>query len=252
MDKLPVIKIVAERWNTLAKEQKISAVLLGVCGIIVLVFSVQRISASIRDPFTVSKDKFTQARATVEAINPEQRELEASKRRDTDGDGISDFDEEKLIGTSPYLRDTDGDGIPDNAELALGKNPTCAEGTTCASPALDLSQIATSSPFLSPQATQQDGSGFFAAFQQGMNDKKRIVREQTGSTSTALEDTLIRDPAVIRKALLESGKVDKATLDKITDEQLLKVYDQAALEAQQKQMQETTGLKEIPSDFSPE
>ena len=38
MDKLPVIKIVAERWNTLAKEQKISAVLLGVCGIIVLVF----------------------------------------------------------------------------------------------------------------------------------------------------------------------------------------------------------------------
>ncbi len=188
----------------------------------------------------------------MEAINPEQIELEASKRRDTDGDGISDFDEEKLIGTSPYLRDTDGDGMPDNAELALGKNPTCAEGTTCAGLALDLSMIATSSPFLSPAATMQDGGGFFAAFQQGMNDKKRMVREQTGSTSTALEDSLIRDAAVIRKALLDSGKVDKATLDKVTDAQLLQVYDQAALEAQQKQLQEKTGLKEIPSGMTSE
>ncbi len=41
---------------------------------------------------------------------------------DTDGDGISDADEEAL-GTNPNNADTDGDGIPDNVEIAYGTDP---------------------------------------------------------------------------------------------------------------------------------
>ncbi|MBI4139076.1 hypothetical protein HY479_02900 [Candidatus Uhrbacteria bacterium] len=244
MDKLPVIQNVAGAWRRLAKDQKISAGLLGVCGLIAFALSVQRLQASIRDPFTVSKDKFLQARTTIEGLNPEQRELDASKRRDTDGDGISDYDE-KLIGTSPYLRDTDGDGVPDNVELAQGGNPNCFAGQPCASQEIDLSLVATSSPFLI-QRSVPGGEALYAEFQRGVNDQKRVVREQTGSTSTVLEEGLVRDPAVIRKVLLDSGKVDPEILNKITDAQLLQVYDQAVLEQSRKQLEESTGSKEIP------
>ncbi len=37
--------------------------------------------------------------------------------RDTDGDGVSDW-QEGLFGTSPTKKDTDDDGIPDNVEIA--------------------------------------------------------------------------------------------------------------------------------------
>ncbi len=56
---------------------------------------------------------------------------EALKHRDTDGDGLSDYDELFKYGTSPYLKDTDSDGIPDNVEIKNGTNPLCPEGKTC-------------------------------------------------------------------------------------------------------------------------
>ena len=41
---------------------------------------------------------------------------------DTDGDGISDTEEE-LLGLNPDDSDTDRDGLPDNVEVALGTDP---------------------------------------------------------------------------------------------------------------------------------
>ncbi len=42
---------------------------------------------------------------------------------DSDGDGLSDFDELFIYGTNPLKRDTDGDGMPDGWEVANGLNP---------------------------------------------------------------------------------------------------------------------------------
>lgn len=50
---------------------------------------------------------------------------------DTDGDGISDYDEVNIFSTSMYLKDSDGDGITDDKEIKNGTNPNCAEGTQC-------------------------------------------------------------------------------------------------------------------------
>lgn len=43
--------------------------------------------------------------------------------KDTDIDGIIDYDEISIYGTNPKNRDTDSDGMEDGAELLAGKNP---------------------------------------------------------------------------------------------------------------------------------
>ncbi len=43
---------------------------------------------------------------------------------DLDGDGILDYDENSIYGTSPFLSDSDGDGSEDNDELTAGTSPT--------------------------------------------------------------------------------------------------------------------------------
>lgn len=241
MDEMSVWKTVAERWRSLAREQKISVGVLAICGIAALGLSAQRVGAVIGDPFTVSKQKIESAKKTMDTINPAKREEEEAKRRDTDGDGISDYEEEKLFGTSPYLRDTDGDGSPDNAELAYGQNPNCAAGRPCASQKIDVSLLASSTGMFASIPTMS-GDAMFAAFQRGLNDSRRAVVAQTGSTSTELQQGLIRDPVEIRRALLENGGIETGKLEKITDEQLLQLYDQAAVEFARKKVEEETGI----------
>lgn len=231
MDKLPVLKNAKEGWNSLAREQKISVGILGFCGFIALGLSFQRVVSRIRDPFTVSRKAFEASKIAVDKLAPEKRLEAESKRRDTDGDGISDYDEEKLLSTSPYLRDSDGDGVQDNVELANGQNPNCADGTACSGAMIDLKKLAEAgSPIDSlVKQNQLDSNELFATLQKGASDAKVKLAQATGSTSTLLEPDLIRDPDVIRKVLAEGGEIDAEMLAKLTDEQLLQAYDEAVL-----------------------
>jgi len=46
---------------------------------------------------------------------------------DTDGDGLIDFEEQNIYGSSMYLVDTDGDGYKDGEEIAHGYSPLVAK-----------------------------------------------------------------------------------------------------------------------------
>lgn len=61
----------------------------------------------------------------------DNKELAALQTKDTDGDGITDYNELYFTHTSPYLKDSDGDGISDGAEIDVGTNPSCPEGKVC-------------------------------------------------------------------------------------------------------------------------
>jgi hypothetical protein len=160
---------------------------------------------------------------------PQQRALAESKRIDTDGDGISDYDE-GLIGTSPYLRDTDSDGMPDNVELSLGSNPACPEGQICKGERIDVSALASSTSLFVIGAPGGSAAEMYASFQRGMNQE--IVNKGIGGVSSSTVQTaVVRDPVEIRKLIRDSGKLDEASLAKITDAQLLEIYDQAVAEA---------------------
>lgn len=43
--------------------------------------------------------------------------------RDTDKDGLSDYDEVYVYFTNPCVKDTDGDGLNDGTEIMNGLNP---------------------------------------------------------------------------------------------------------------------------------
>lgn len=46
-----------------------------------------------------------------------------SATKDSDSDGVTDFDEVNLYGTDPFVADTDGDGFNDGIEIELGYDP---------------------------------------------------------------------------------------------------------------------------------
>ncbi|MBT4121493.1 hypothetical protein HOE31_00900, partial [bacterium] len=46
-----------------------------------------------------------------------------NKRKDSDYDLLSDYEEVNVYGTDPHNPDTDGDGVPDGVEVRLGRNP---------------------------------------------------------------------------------------------------------------------------------
>ena len=48
---------------------------------------------------------------------------ESRTPRDSDGDGLSDFDEVTKYNTDPFEADTDNDGLTDGLEIELGTDP---------------------------------------------------------------------------------------------------------------------------------
>ena len=63
-----------------------------------------------------------QDRAAVPDIGADQF-VPGAETLDTDGDGISDVDEDWVYWSDPFFADSDGDGSPDGAEIANGTDP---------------------------------------------------------------------------------------------------------------------------------
>jgi hypothetical protein len=118
--------------------------------------------------------------------------------KDTDGDGLSDYDEINVYKTSPYLEDSDSDGILDKQEILQGTDPNCPTGQVC-----NVQEAPASSE--APTATST------------------ILNEGTVDTSAPSTEVT---PELLRQILLQNG-YDKATLDKISDADIMKSYEEA-------------------------
>lgn len=56
--------------------------------------------------------------------NDEERQAGSNAGvKDSDGDGISDYDEVKVYQSNPTKKDSDGDGVADGQEVSAGTNP---------------------------------------------------------------------------------------------------------------------------------
>ncbi|TAL19430.1 hypothetical protein EPN90_03740 [Patescibacteria group bacterium] len=135
---------------------------------------------------------------------------QALKVKDTDGDGLSDWDEIKIYNTSAYIADTDSDGKSDGEEVKMGEDPNCPAGKTCAS----------SAAYLAPPAKVDP--------EDLLNNSANPFENIFQSSGSALDVSLLAafDAPKIR-ALLKASGVAQDTLDKLTDSQLEAIYKEA-------------------------
>lgn len=178
-------------------EHRAGAWVLLVVGILGLGLGVYHWRSTIVNAFNVPKSAFK----TVEQI--EQERLEALKAKDTDADGINDFDESYVFKTSPYLEDSDSDGVSDKQELEAGADPNCPAGRDCG-------------PAAAPTAPDESASGTPATGKEEFE---------------VISQMLNPSPEEIRQLLIQSG-LKEEDVNKIDDETLQQLYRQAVLEAQ--------------------
>lgn len=178
----------------IGREQKIGFVLLLIFAIISVALGLMQIRNNLYRPFAL-KD-------TVPSTYKDQiNSIDALRFRDTDGDGLSDFDELYIYGTSPYLADTDSDGLTDKQEIDRGMDPLCPTGRDCTNPVI---------------------SGVGVAKMVGVST---TVAGASSPPKPADVLQILHDPKQLRPLLVQSG-MKKELLDKISDADLLLLVSQ--------------------------
>lgn len=114
----------------LSREQMAACILLIVLGVVGLGLGFASFGSSIRNPINAQIEKFGST-LVLTTSEKEAAEQEAMKTRDTDGDGLVDYDEVYVFKTSAYLTDSDSDGFDDRTEVYSGNDPTCPVGKSC-------------------------------------------------------------------------------------------------------------------------
>lgn len=175
----------------LSKEQKMGIMLLSVFAILAIGLGVLQIRNTLYEPFALNKEVPYIQKTDIETN-------EGLMYRDTDTDGVNDFDELYVYVTSRYLADTDSDGISDRVEIEAGSNPICPEGQDCSEEALSGDALLNTVPVESASST-------------------------LGPAPSLDELTdLLNNPTEARKMLLAAG-FDKAILDQTSDQELLQL-----------------------------
>lgn len=178
--------------RSLNHEQKISFVLLLFFGIIGISFGVLKIRNTLYKPFALTNN----IPYTIQTLAQDVTHLQF---RDTDKDGLNDFEELYVYKTSPYVSDTDSDGIDDKTEIDKGDNPLCAVGRPCGAT-------------LSYSATTNTTGTILSSV------------PNPGPAPTDLT-TMLNNPTALRSALISSG-VDESLLKQLDDQQLLQVVQE--------------------------
>ena len=138
------------------------------------------------------------------------------RAKDTDKDGLSDYDELYVYSTSPYLEDSDSDNILDKKEIEQGTDPNCPGGQDCSNQTVN-------------NATDATGD---IATTSAQNSAIPSLSNSTNTTTAGADSSLMQsilsgatDAKNLRAMLLQVG-MSEDTLNKISDEQLISVYKQ--------------------------
>jgi hypothetical protein len=179
------------------------------------------------------------------------QELVAMQSRDTDGDGLTDYDEEYVYGTSAYLADTDSDGYDDKLEIETDNDPLCPAGRDCeivteeredvvdfpelTEPGDDIQNITDYTPDEIRQMLIEDGVSVEQVNSLTDSDIEQILNElqtedmtdqNNGMPSAETPKEIPEDLSVeeIRQMMLETGSITNEQLDMLTDDELLDLY----------------------------
>lgn len=176
-------------------------------GIAIVSLGVWQVVARVKKPFNPNFSD----NAQVAVLN--------NQESDTDGDGLTDYEEMYVYGTSPYIEDTDSDGILDSEEIKKGSDPNCPEGGNClatidfeAQPSV-AANIGVTDINTDNQATGTSSLGEIS------------ISENTSETELRRALSGEIDAASLRALLIEGG-ADAEILSQISDEDLIASYQE--------------------------
>ncbi|MFW0862623.1 MAG: hypothetical protein ACKKL6_03475 [Candidatus Komeilibacteria bacterium] len=217
---------------------------LGVLAVALLVFSFSfyQAQSNIKEPFKIGMARF----ANVEVEKSDQVDLqdaEELKKMDSDGDGLSDYLELYVYGTSAYIEDTDSDGLGDRIEVVSGADPLCSNPDGCNTNLFD--QIPTDLDMTIESYGGKEGlitelvklgypeSEINVLSTQDMvelYEQTTLVLSGQGATDAAsgLYNVSVEE---VRAMLLNSG-ISEEELAVISDEDLMVMYEEALNENQ--------------------
>jgi hypothetical protein len=203
------------------KRHKTALVVLACAIILIIILWILQLNKSITNPLYggLSLKDLQQSTTQVDQTSATDAALKA---KDTDGDGLSDYDEINIYHTNPYLADSDGDGINDGQEIKNGTDPNCPTGQQCTNTTSSSSSPSSFSNQNLENALNQPGIS--STTQLSTITETTTATDNTGLTAeekSALKTILgsSNDPATFRNFLLQNG-ADKTYVDSLSDQDL--------------------------------
>ncbi len=142
-------------WQRFDHGQQISLSIFAPCAALIVILAVVSFQSSIVMPFRASRGLLQQSDqllAKQRAITAQQNAAD-DRTKDTDGDGLTDYDEARTYHTSPYLADTDSDRVSDGEEARLRTDPNCPPDRDCYGTGGSADTVASTSPIAATTST---------------------------------------------------------------------------------------------------
>lgn len=198
----------------LNKGQKIGASALAVFAILLIFLWSAQLKKSISGPL----DRNNPGSSEIAAEKNSEDSEESLRGKDTDSDGLSDWDELYFYKTSPYLEDSDSDGFTDKEEIDNSKDPNCPAGRDCYSQGI----VEGDEGVVSAEENKDDSGSLDNLLDQfGVEDN--VSSPDNSRINSILPAVIPADD--LREMLMEYG-MDKTMLDQFSDEQLLESYQE--------------------------
>ncbi len=187
--------------RTLSKEQKIGFTLLLIFAILSVGLGFLQLRNTLYAPFALNTKVTTPVRDQINTID-------ALRYRDTDEDGLSDYDERFSYHTSPYLYDTYGYGMSDKLVVEKGL-PLCGHaGKDCTDITADAAPTSTALTNLVPDQPSTS-----------------TLSENSTPSDVLGINQIVQDPAMLRQMFIQAG-MDQKALSKISDADLIKAVNE--------------------------
>lgn len=174
-------------------------------GVLTLVLGTFKIWRDIRTPSLANRGEAAESiaeilsRTEASQFSPDDPALKA---RDSDEDGLNDWDELNVFHTSPYLKDSDGDAVSDRDETLAKSDPNCPRGSVCSGgPVADVTATGTA-------------GGLFSDL------------TPPAAEPTAPPDLNNLSAGQIRELLLSTGQVTEDQLKQVNDATLMQLYQE--------------------------
>lgn len=200
--------------NKLNKQQKWSIAGLAVFALLIVILWIAQLKNNIYAPLNSAPENKT-------AVDSQTAGDLALKDKDTDADGLSDYDELNVYKTSPYLEDSDSDGFKDGEEINKGEDPNCPKGRAC----LAAGNLGSATSTLPANGSSEVLNNLLNQYGAVESELKNNENQTTNQNLSAEQAQTLKniDAATLRQMLIEAG-MPKETLDKVSDEELMKSY----------------------------